>query len=78
MNITLLFISIAILIVLVCGFMYELIRGRVRGAHPVGKNLAWIDRSEHPSHFWGYTVLHIVVYVILAWILCGLWNSPAF
>ena len=78
MKIALLLLMISLLLVLIGGFAFGAARGRVKGAHPVGKNLAWIEKSEHPHHFWGYAVLHIVLYTLLAWFVFGIWNSPAF
>ena len=49
-----------------------------KGSHPVEKKVASIARAEHPRHFLGYTLLHIVLFVILAWVILGLWNAPAF
>jgi len=59
-------------------FALGLIRGRVKGSHPVEKKLAWIARTEHPRHFWAFTLLQIVLFVILASVILGLWNTPAF
>jgi hypothetical protein len=59
-------------------FALGLIRGRVKGTHPVEKKLAWIARTEHPTHFWAFTLLHIVLFIILAWVIFGLWTTPAF
>lgn len=59
-------------------FALGLFRGQVKGAHPVEKKLAWIAKVEHPTHFWGYTLLHVVVFLFLTWVILGLWNAPAF
>lgn len=58
-------------------FALGLARGRVKGAHPVEKRLGWITRSEHPRHFWAFTLLQIVLIAILSWLLLGLWSTPA-
>ena len=59
-------------------FIWSHTRGRVRGRHPVTKKATWIAKAEHPKHFWGYTLLHILLYLILAWVIFGLWNARAF
>ena len=74
----LLLLTIGLFVVWLGRFALGLIRGRVKGAHPVEKKLAWIERIEHPRHFWAFTLLQIVLFVILAWVILGLWTSPAF
>jgi hypothetical protein len=71
----LLLLAIGSFVALFGGFVWGLTRGRVGGAHPIKKKVAWIERSEHPKHFWGYTLLHIVVFLILAWMIFGLWTA---
>lgn len=74
----LLLLTIALFVFWLARFAMGLIRGRVKGAHPVEKKLAWIARAEHPQHFWAFTLLQIVLFVILACIILGIWSSPAF
>jgi len=76
-NLLLLFI-IVLFVFWIGRFALGLIRGRVKGTHPVEKKFAWIARTEHPRHFWAFTLLHIVLFIVAAWIILGLWNSPAF
>lgn len=54
-----------------------MIQGRVKGAHPIERKLTWIAKSDHPGHFWAFTLLQIVLLVILAWLIVGIWNTPA-
>jgi len=78
MKYPLLFLAIAVFVLAIGGFALGQFRGRVKGLHPVEKKATWIARAEHPRHFWGYTLLHILLYIILAWVILGLWNAPAF
>lgn len=59
-------------------FANGLIQGRVKGTHPVENRLTWIARTEHPRHFWAFTLLQIVLFITLVWVILGLWNTPAF
>lgn len=59
-------------------FALGLIRGEVKGTHPGYKRLAWIARAELPGHFWTFTLLQIILLLVLAWLILGLWNTRAF
>lgn len=74
----LLLLTIGLLFIWLGRFALGLVRGRVKGTHPVEKKLTWIARTEHPRHFWAFTLLQIVLFIILAWVILGLWNKPAF
>lgn len=74
----LIILTIILLVFGVGIFAWSHTRGHVIGRHPITKNTAWIAKAEHPRHFWGYTLLHILLYLILAWVILGLWNAPAF
>lgn len=74
----LLLLTIGLFVFWLARFSWGLIRGRVKGAHPVEKKLAWIAKAEHPRHFWAFTLLQIVLFVILACVILGIWSSPAF
>lgn len=74
----LLCLVIAIFVLVLGGLSLVLIGGRVMGAHPVHKEVAWIHRTELPQHYWGYALLHVVLLVLLALLVLGIWNTPAF
>ena len=74
----LLLLAIGLFVVWLARFSLGLIRGRVKGTHPVEKKLTWIERHEHPKHFWTFTLLQIVLFIIFAWVILGVWNTPAF
>jgi hypothetical protein len=74
----LLVLTIGLLLIWLGRFALGLIQGRVKGAHPVEKKLTWIARTEHPGHFWAFTLLQIVLFLFLAWVILGLWSTPAF
>jgi len=74
----LLLLAIGLFVVWLGRFVLGLIRGQVKGAHPVEKKLAWIAKAEHPRHFWAFALLQIVLFVILACVILGIWTSPAF
>lgn len=74
----LLLLIISLVLFWLVRFVSGLIRGEVKGAHPVEKKLTWITRAEHPKHFWAFTLLQIILFILLAWALLGLWNTPAF
>jgi len=71
-------VTIVLLLVGVSEFIWSHTRGRVRGRHPVTKKASWIAKAEHPKHFWGYTLLHILLYLIIAGGILAFWNAPAF
>lgn len=74
----LLILTIGLLVLSLGGLALGMIRGSMWGLHPIHKKVAWIARAEHPAHYWGYTLLHIVLFIVLAWIIFGLWTAPAF
>ncbi len=59
-------------------FAWGLTGGRVKGRHPVEKRLTWIIRNEHPGHFWAFMLLQIALFFAVAWMILGLWKTPAF
>lgn len=59
-------------------FVLGLMRGRVKGAHPIEKKFSWIDRGEHPKHFWVFTLLQVILLVIFACVIFGLRIAPAY
>lgn len=73
----LLLIALGLVVIWLGRFASGLIRGKVKGAHPVKKELTWIAKSEHPRHFWAFTLLQIVLLILIAWVIVGLWNTPA-
>lgn len=74
----LLYAIVALFVLVLGGLALALIRGRVAGTHPVHKRVAWIHKTEHPQHYWGYTLLHVVLLGLLALLVLGIWSSPAF
>lgn len=78
MQMLLILLAIGLLVIWLGRFALGLMRGRVKGPHPVAKKLAWIARSEHPQHFWTFTLLQIVLLILIVLVILGLWNTPAF
>jgi hypothetical protein len=74
----LLLLAIGLVVIWLGRFAWGLIRGRVKGKHPVEKKFSWIARTEHPSHFWAFALLQIVLFIVVAWVILGLWKTPAF
>ena len=78
MQTSLLIIAIGLFVIWFARFALGLIRGRVKGAHPVEKKFTWIEKHEHPRHFWAFTLLQIVMMIIVVLVILGFWNTPAF
>ena len=78
MQTSLLMLAMGLFVFWLARFALGLTRGRVKGAHPVEKKLTWIEKHEHPRHFWAFTLLQIVLMIVVASAILGFWNSPAF
>ena len=78
MKTSLLLLTIGLLVVLIGGLALGMIRGSMWGLHPIHKKVARIAKAQYPAHYWGYTLLHIVMFIVLAWVIVGLWTAPAF
>lgn len=76
MQTSLLLLMVAMLFIWLGRFVLGLMRGRVKGSHPVERKFAWIDRTEYPRHFWIFALLQVLLFVVLAWFILGLWNTP--
>lgn len=59
-------------------FVLGLLKGRVRGAHPIEKKLAWIEKTEHPKHFWLFTLFQCLLFVIVTLIILMFRNKPVY
>jgi hypothetical protein len=74
----LLLLTIGLLVFWFGRFALGLMRGRVKGAHPLEKKLAWIERTEHPRHFWFFTLLQCLLFIIVIWGILGLRITPVY
>ena len=74
----LMWLAMFVLMSVIVHFLWAQRQGRVSGTHPIARKLAWIERVEHPRHYWSYTLLHGLIYVVLGWVLFGLWNRPVY
>ena len=59
----LMWLAMVLLASMVIHFLFAQRQGRVSGPHPIA---------------WSYSLLHCLIYLVLGWVLFGLWNRPVY